>query len=84
MQQNNVKLLDKVSTKSLLEQSNMLSVNQLNAQINLLEIWKSINLVGFPLKCKAYSGGSESSITRAQTNGKLVEPGTKDLTQKHA
>ena len=33
-------LLDKVITATLLEKSNMLSVNQLNAQIKFLEIWK--------------------------------------------
>ena len=37
---NGIKLLDKVSTATLLEKSNMLSVNQL--KIKLLEIWKSL------------------------------------------
>ena len=36
---NGMKLLDKISTKTLLERSKMLSVNQLNAQIKLVEVW---------------------------------------------
>ena len=43
------KISDKVSIKSLLDKFNTISVNQLNAQIKLLEIWKSLNIVGYPL-----------------------------------
>ena len=46
---NNVKLSDKQSTSSLLRRVNMLSVNQINAQIKLTEIWKAVNNVECPL-----------------------------------
>ena len=38
---NNSKISDKISTKTLLKNINGLSVNQLNAQIKLTELWKS-------------------------------------------
>ena len=38
---NGTKTKDKVSIKSMLEKFNLMSVNQINAQIKLLEIWKS-------------------------------------------
>ena len=40
---NNSKISDRISTKSILEKFNQLSVNQLNANIKLCDIWKSIN-----------------------------------------
>ena len=42
---NKVKLSDKQSTISLFKKVNMLSVNQINAQIKLTEIWKAVNNV---------------------------------------
>ena len=45
-------LLDKVNTKTLLKNVNMLSVNQLNAQIKISEVWKATNDSSFPLKIK--------------------------------
>ena len=38
---NNSIITDKISTKTLLKNINGLSVNQLNAQIKLTELWKS-------------------------------------------
>ena len=40
---NNVKLSDHCTTKSLLANLDMQSVNQLNAQIKITEIWKAVN-----------------------------------------
>ena len=40
---NGTKISDKVSTESLLKKFNIMSVNQLNAQAKLLEVWKSLN-----------------------------------------
>ena len=34
----------------MLEKFKAVSVNQLNAQIKLLEIWTSLNIVDYPLK----------------------------------
>ena len=40
---NGTRVKDKISTRSLLNKFNMLAVNQLNAQIKLLEMWKNIH-----------------------------------------
>ena len=36
----NTKLTDRVSTETLLKQTNSMSVNQINGQIKIQEIWK--------------------------------------------
>ena len=38
------KYSDRISTKQLLYQTNSLSVNQINAQVKIQEIWKGINI----------------------------------------
>ena len=43
-------LKDKVSTKELLQNANLLSVNQINAKVKLQEIWKVMNIADYPLK----------------------------------
>ena len=47
---NHVKLSDKQTTSSLLKRINMISVNQINAQIKITEIWKAVNNDECPLK----------------------------------
>ena len=46
----NVRIKDRVSIKSLLKKNKMLSVNQTNAQIKLLEMWKSVHHPNYPNK----------------------------------
>ena len=46
------KISDKISIKQLLEDTSSLSINQMNAQIKLAEIWKSLNIQNYPLKVK--------------------------------
>ena len=71
-----------VSTKSLLEKSNVLSVNQTNAQIKLLEMWKATTIQDYPIEVKKTKYDENSTTTRACTNGKLIEPGKKPVTLK--
>ena len=42
-------LMDKISTKQILEDIKLLSVNQLNAQSKLQEVWKSLNNKNYPI-----------------------------------
>ena len=42
-------LMDKISTKTIFKETDLLSINQLNAQIKLLEIWKSKNIASYPI-----------------------------------
>jgi hypothetical protein len=39
-----LRIKDKISIESMLSNQNMLSVNQLNAQIKLTEMWKAANI----------------------------------------
>ena len=73
---------DRISIRSLLEKLGMLSVNQLNAQIKLVEIWKAINVDDYPLKIEQQTRNDERSSTRADTIGRPVEIGKTNLTQK--
>ena len=52
---NGTKISDQVSIKSMLEKYNLLSVNQLAAQIKLNEVWKSLNSVDYPIKLNTYN-----------------------------
>ena len=76
------KLLDKISTAKLLEETNMMSINQLNAQIKIMEIWKALNIDGYPLKLDKQTAISSKTSTRACTLGKIIEKGKCTLTQK--
>ena len=40
----NSKLSDRINTSVLLKKCGMYSVNQMNAQMKLLEVWKALNL----------------------------------------
>ena len=52
---NKSRISDKISVKSMLKKFDLLSVNQLAVQIKLIEVWKSINVPGHPLKLENYS-----------------------------
>ena len=49
---NGTKVKDKISIISLLTKFGMLSVNQLNAQVKLVEMWKAINVDDYKLNSK--------------------------------
>ena len=72
---NGSKLKDKISTKSILTKHDILSVNQLNAQIKLFDMWKASNVVDYPTKLKKVIANDDRATTRAVTNGNLVEEG---------
>ena len=69
------RISDRKSTKSLLEEQNMLSVNQMAAQIKLTEMWKSSNDPQYPIKMKTRDTQVEGMETRNSTRGDLTEIG---------
>ena len=71
----NKSLLDKIPTKTLFEDTNLLSVNQLNAQCKLLEVWKSLNNHGYPITWEK-NGRLLDSRTRSVQKELLTEPGS--------
>ena len=76
------KLEDKVSTKSLLAQLNLMSVNQINAQIKIQEIWKAMHIEDYPLKLERQTVNELGATTRAGSSGKLIEFGRSVIAQK--
>ena len=72
----NVRLKDKISTKTMLKNQGMLAVNQIAAQIKLTKIWKATRNDCSPIKIKKLESRPNGRITRGVTQGKLEEPGT--------
>jgi hypothetical protein len=57
-------VLNRKSTKTLLYDQNMLSVNQIAAQIKLTEMWKALNDPQYPIKMKTRERQENSMETR--------------------
>ena len=73
---------DMVSIDSLLTKFNMSSVNQINCQIKLLEVWKALNVPKYPLEINHQATNESRVSTRADTINKPIEIGKSTLTQK--
>ena len=78
----NTRLLDMVSTATLLNQTNMMSVNQINVQIKIQEIWKSLNVPDYPIQIARQTVSVDEPSTRASHDGSLIEKGYSCLSQK--
>ena len=78
---NGTKIKDMVSTKKLLSKFGLLSVNQLNAQIKLLEVWKALNVEDYPLVIKQQESNQTGMETRAAKNKRPVEIGKNNQTK---
>ena len=57
----------------------MLSVNQINGQIKLTEVWKAANVENYPIKLLKKDLNSVTMSTRAATRGDLVLQGKNEL-----
>ena len=79
---NRSKVRDMISISSLQIKCNMLSVNQLNASIKLLEIWKALNVEDYPLKVERHKSTESRVSTRADINERPIPVGKSNLTQK--
>ena len=60
----------------------MLSVNQLNAQVKMLEMWKATHFENYPLKIETKSFNPEQAITRSTTSNLLKENGFSQVSMK--
>ena len=65
-------LLDKMRTDKIFEDLKFLSVNQINAQIKLQEVWKSKNLKNYPLKWSNDPKRVDSRTRSVQTESLMV------------
>ena len=79
---NGSKIKDMVFISSLLTKFNMSSVNQINCQIKLLEVWKALNMPNYPLLIDCQVTNDTRVSTRADTNNKPLAIGKSILTQK--
>ena len=70
---NSKSLRDKIPTKELLKNINMLSVNQLNVKMKIMEVWKLFNVEGYPLNIPTQSATIDSLNTRAMTSFRPIE-----------
>jgi hypothetical protein len=73
---------DRKSTKTLLDNQNMLSVNQIAAQIKLTEMWKASNDPQYPIKMKTRERQENAVETRSVTRGDLTEVGRSTRAKK--
>ena len=64
----------------MLTKHKMLSVNQLQAQVKLTELWKVVNTDNNPLKFTHQSPAENGRETRAVSNKKLVQTKGSTLT----
>ena len=58
---NNSRIKDKISVKSMLKKFNLLSVNQLAAQIKLQEVWKSVHIKKYGITLDPYNAHMPST-----------------------
>ena len=78
---NGTQISDKISTKSILTNLNMLSVNQMNAQSKLNEAWKINNVKDYPTKWELKSPADDERQTRAISTLNIPETAKSRLTQ---
>ena len=57
----------------------MQSVNQLNAQIKITEIWKAVHKVNYPIEVNKYTLNATERLSRTKTSDKLLISGHSDL-----
>ena len=68
-----------VSTSSLLQKFGMLSANQMNVQLKLVEVWKAMNVQDYPLKITLQTIPETGTTTRASLKGRPIEMGRTNL-----
>ena len=69
---NNTKVKDKVSTREMLDKFELLSVNQLAAQIKLLEVWKAVNVPGYAIVLEPYNQTRPSNTHDLRTQANRI------------
>ena len=78
---NNAKLSDHINNVTLFSNLNMLSVNQLNAQIKSIEVWKALNNSKNIININLPEIKENERISRNKVNGTLPVYGRSNVTQ---
>ena len=76
------KIKDMASISSMLDKFNLLSANQLNASVKLLEIWKALNVDNYPLSVDRQEENINGMSTRGDMACRPKEIGKTILIQK--
>ena len=79
---NGSRISDKISTSSLLTKFNMLSVNQINAQMKLSEMWKAVNDEDHPFNIVKRESGPNIRAMRSITNEVLPTQNFSELSKQ--
>ena len=79
---NGTKIKDRVSISYMLDKYKMLSVNQLNASVKLMMMWKALNKDNYPLTIKRQESNPNGMSTRSDSEGRPIEIGKTILVQK--
>ena len=79
---NGTRISDKISTLSLLLKFNMLSVNQINAQIKLSEIWKAVKDEDHPFNIVKRELGPNERAMRSISNEVLPTQSFSELSKQ--
>ena len=66
----------------MLSKFKMLSVNQINAQIKLNEMWKSVNIANYPVVTNVVARVEDVAQTRAVSSGQLMEVLLANISEK--
>ena len=74
--------MDKFSSKFLAEKLGLLSVNQINAQVKISEMWKALNSDSKALKLSIKTKDSDAATTRSDRNVVLLEHGLTEVCKK--
>ena len=75
-------LMDRKNTKTVFNEAKLHSVNQINAQIKLLEVWKSMNIPAYPIKWSKRSDELKREGLKTSNNPDIVIKGHSKLQSK--
>jgi hypothetical protein len=76
------KVSDGIKIEDILKSLQMMSVNQIAAQIKLKEMWKALNDSQYPLRVEQKSETEDGIGTRSLTRGDLIEFGSSTNSKK--
>ena len=78
----NSRISDRISTVSLLAKFNMMSVNQINAQIKLSEMWEAVNDEDHPFNLVKRESGPDVRSMRSISNEMLPVESFTELSKR--
>ena len=67
-----IKISDKINSRKIFKDQNLLSINQINAQIKLTEVWKSKHVPNYPLTWISKSNLNSERLTRSNESECLI------------